>query len=68
VGGIPSGIYLLHEKTERLPRFVITKGQILSLFHYRPITAVVGEVKVTGVDVREAERRAADVPGVVSVG
>jgi hypothetical protein len=60
--------YLLHEKTERLSGFVVFEAEVLGLFHYRPIAAVVGEVKVAGVDVREAKRRAADIPGVVRVG
>jgi hypothetical protein len=64
---IPSGIYFLHEKTERLPGFVITKTEVLSFFNHGPVAAVVSEVKVTGVNVCEAKRRAPEVPRVVNV-
>jgi hypothetical protein len=65
---IPSGIYFFHEKTERLPRLVVFEAELLGLFHYRPVTAVVGKVKVAGVDVRKAKRRAAEVSGIVNIG
>jgi hypothetical protein len=64
---IPSGIYFFHKKTERLPGFVVFKRQILKFLNYGPVAAVVGEVKVTGVDVSEAKRWAANVPRVVNV-
>jgi hypothetical protein len=65
---IPSGIYFFHEKTKRLPSLVVFKRQIVAFLNHGPITAVVREVKVAGVNVCEAKRWATDVPGIVNIG
>jgi hypothetical protein len=67
-GRIPSGIHFLHNEPKSLARLVIAKRQIITFLNHGPVAAVIGEVEVAGVDVREAERGAAEIVRVIYAG